>query len=126
MRVVLFAILSLVFVAIATTAGEIAFEPAGMDVVRDSTGFVQAMIKFKSVDGDTVRVIGVSGSCRCAMGSVQRPLAHDSTMGAIYMGVNAQHFTDSVNYVDYTITHTGSDKPARFRITVRVNDSDNQ
>ena len=96
-----------------------------MDVVRDSTGYIQALIRFKSNDGDSVKLTGVTGSCRCAMGSVQRPFAHDTTMGSIYIGINAQHFTDSVNHVDYTITHTGADEPVMYRVTVRVNDTNN-
>lgn len=101
-------------------APRLEFEPASIEVVRDSTGYVQQMIKFRSSTGDTIRVTSVNGSCRCANGSVQRPIAHDSTAGKIYLAINAQHFTDSVNYVDYTIGHTGVNSPAMFRVVVRV------
>jgi hypothetical protein len=102
------------------TAARLEFEPATIDVVRDSTGYVQQMIRFYSSTGDTVRVTSVNGSCRCANGSVQRPITHDSTAGKIYLAINAQHFTDSVNYVDFTVGHTGVNSPAMFRVVVRL------
>ncbi len=94
--------------------------PPVVDVVRDSTGYVQTMISLYSVQGDSVRLTRVDGSCKCANGSVQRPVAYDSVPAKIYLAINAQHFVDSVNYVDYTIQHTGSDSPMMYRVLVRV------
>ena len=112
--------LSLLFFAVIPQQPELVFEPTTLDVVRDSTGYVQQMIKFRSSTGDTIRVLSVNGSCRCANGSVQRPFTHDSTAGKIYLAINAKHFTDSVNYVDYTVGHTGANSPSMFRVVVRV------
>ena len=97
------------------------FEPPLLEVVRDSSGYVQQMISVRSVTGDTVRMTSISGSCKCANGSVQRPLAHDTVPGKFYVAINAKHFEDSVNYVDYTIGHTGQASPSVFRVVVRIN-----
>lgn len=96
------------------------FDPPVVSVVRDSTGFVQAMVRVYSANGDTVRLTNIKGSCGCANASVQRPVMHDSTPGKIYLAINAQHFTDSLNYVDYTIDHTGPGSPASYRVVVRL------
>ena len=99
--------------------GGVRFEPPTLVVDRDSSGFVQSMIKLYSDHGDSIRVTGVSGSCGCASASVQRPLMHDTTAAKIYVQINAKHFTDSVNTVLYTVTHSGSSKPAVFSVVVR-------
>lgn len=96
------------------------FWPPVVDVVRDSTGYVQTMISVYSVDGDSVRLTSVQGSCKCANGTVQRPVAVDTTAAKIYLAINAKHFVDPVNYVDYTIHHTGSKAPSHYRVIVRV------
>lgn len=102
------------------TPPSVRFDPPVVSVVRDSTGFVQAMVRMYSVKGDTIRITGVKGSCGCASASVQRPLAHDSTPAKIYIGVNAHHFTDSLNYVDFTVSHTGAASPSGYRVVVRL------
>lgn len=99
---------------------DLAFYPPVLDVTRDSSGFVQQLIHFASVSGDSVRITRVEGSCRCATGSVQRSLAYDTVQGKMYLGINAQHFVDSLNYVDYTIHHTGSHSPQMFRVIVHL------
>lgn len=96
------------------------FDPPVLEVVRDSSGYVQQMISMRSTTGDTIRLTSVNGSCRCATGTVQRPLAYDTIPAKIYIGINAQHFEDSVNYVDYTIGHTGSEGSSVFRVVVRI------
>lgn len=119
-NVALFVALSATHVDKPQIAARLEFEPASIDVVRDSTGYIQQMIRFYSSSGDSVRVTSVNGSCRCANGSVQRPIAHDSTAGKIYLAINAKHFTDSVNYVDFTVGHTGDNSPSMFRVVVRI------
>lgn len=96
------------------------FDPPVVSVVRDSTGYVQAMVRVFNPAGDTIRLTNVKGSCGCANASVQRPMMHDSTPARIYLAINAKHFTDSLNYVDYTIDHTGSSTPATYRVVVRL------
>ncbi len=96
------------------------FDPPVVSVVRDSAGYVQAMVRVYNDKGDTVRLTGVKGSCGCASASVQRPLMHDSTPARFYLAINAKHFTDTLNYVDFTIDHTGSGSPATYRVVVRV------
>lgn len=108
-----------------TTAGssqaeDLVFYPPVLEVTRDSTGFIQYMLPFASVNGDSVLITRVEGSCRCATGSVQRPLAHDTVQGKVYLGINAKHFVDSLNYVDYTIQHSGPNSPQMFRVIVHV------
>lgn len=98
----------------------VVFEPPTLEVTRDSTGYVQQMISVRSSTGDTVRLLSINGSCRCANGSVQRPIAHDTTAGKVFLAINAKHFTDSVNYVDYTIGHTGANSPSVYRVVIRV------
>ncbi|MEN9795191.1 MAG: hypothetical protein RLZZ150_168 [Bacteroidota bacterium] len=78
------------------------------------------MVRVYSPNGDTVRITNVKGSCGCANASVQRPIMHDSTPARIYIAINAKHFTDSLNYVDYTIDHTGAGSPATYRVVVRL------
>lgn len=96
------------------------FNPQVVSVVRDSTGYVQSMVSVFSVSGDSIRITDIKGSCGCATASVQRPLMHDSVPGNIYLSINANHFTDSLNYVDYQVTHTGAGSPAGYRVVVRV------
>lgn len=96
------------------------FEPQVLNVVRDSTGFVQAMVSVYSVTGDSIRITGIKGSCGCATASVQRPAMNDSVPGKVYLAINAQHLTDSLNYIDFAITHTGTGSPAGYRVVVRL------
>ena len=96
------------------------FEPAVLEVVRDSTGYVQQMISVRSVTGDSIRLTSIDGSCRCASGSIQRPIAADTIPAKFYIAINAKHFEDSVNYVDYTLAHTGPGSPAVYRVVVRL------
>jgi hypothetical protein len=116
----LLTLLGLTVLAVNGTTPSVRFDPPVVSVVRDSTGFVQAMVGMYSVKGDTIRITGVKGSCGCASASVQRPMAHDSTPAKIYIGVNANHFTDSLNYVDFTVTHTGAGSPSGYRVVVRL------
>lgn len=99
---------------------DLLFYPPVIEVVRDSTGYVQQMVVFSSVTGDSIRLTKIDGSCRCATGTVQRELAHDSVQGKVYLAVNAKHFVDSLNYVDYTIHHTGPHSPQMFRVIVHL------
>lgn len=99
--------------------GDVRFDPPVLVADRDSTGFVQSMIRLYSDHGDSIRITGVSGSCGCASASVQRPLMHDTTPGKIYVQINAKHFTDTLNTVLYTVTHTGSSKPSVVSVIVR-------
>lgn len=78
------------------------------------------MVRIFSPTGDTLRLTNIKGSCGCANASVQRPMMHDSTPARIYLAINAKHFTDSLNYVDYTIDHTGTGSPATYRVIVRL------
>lgn len=111
---------SLLWAHDAQRATLLRFDPPVVSVVRDSTGFVQAMVRVYNDIGDTVRLTGVKGSCGCANASVQRPVMHDSTPARLYLAINAKHFTDSLNYVDYTIDHTGSGSPATYRVVIRL------
>jgi len=78
------------------------------------------MVSVYNTVSDTIRLTNIKGSCGCANASVQRPVMHDSTPARIYLAINAKHFTDTLNYVDYTIDHTGSSKPATYRVVVRL------
>jgi len=104
----------------APPQASLVFEPPVLDVVRDSSGWIQQMVSMRSVTGDTIRLTSINGSCRCATGNVQLPLAYDSMPAKVYVAINAQHFEDSVNYVDYTIGHTGSEGSSVFRVIVRI------
>lgn len=99
---------------------DLLFYPPVLEVTRDSTGFIQQMIEFGSASGDSVRITHIEGSCRCATATVQRSLAHDSVNGKFYLGINAKHFVDSLNYVDYTVQHTGANSPQMFRVIVHI------
>lgn len=99
--------------------GGVRFEPPTLIVTRDSTGFVQSMVRVYSDHGDTIRVTNVSGSCGCASASVQRPLMHDTTPAKIYVMIDARHFKDSINTVQYTVNHSGSSRPAMFNVSIR-------
>ncbi|MBC8124357.1 MAG: hypothetical protein H7X70_01365 [Candidatus Kapabacteria bacterium] len=110
-------------VAAAMLAGQnntVRFEPQVINVVRDSSGYIQAMVSVFSVAGDSIRITGIKGSCGCATASVQRPVMTDSVPGKVYLAINAQHFTDSLNYVDFAITHTGANSPSGYRVVVRL------
>ncbi|MFM8772181.1 MAG: hypothetical protein ACKOE4_09235 [Candidatus Kapaibacterium sp.] len=125
LHAILVAVLATIFLSSVTAGGNpvmhggVRFDPPTLVVDRDSSGFVQSMIKLYSDHGDSIRVTGVSGSCGCASASVQRPLMHDTTPAKIYVQINAKHFTDTLNTVLYTVNHTGSSKPAVLSVIVR-------
>lgn len=103
----------------AAPHGGVRFDPPAMIVDRDSSGFVQRMIGVYSDHGDSIRILGVNGSCSCASASVQRPLLHDSAPGKIYLQINARHFTDTLNTVLFTVNHTGGSSPSVYSVSVR-------
>lgn len=95
------------------------FEPTSIETTPDSTGYVTQMINIRNTGGGVLTLTNVAGSCKCAGGSVQsNGVAADST-ARVYLWINANHFTDTVNYVDYTIESNAFNSPAVFRIVVR-------
>ena len=99
--------------------GGVRFEPSTLIVDRDSSGYVQSMVRLYSAHGDSIRITNVSGSCSCASASVQRPLMADTTPAKVFVQINAKHFKDSINTVLYTVRHTGSTTPSVFTVIVR-------
>lgn len=95
------------------------FEPETLRIDRDASGYVQAMIPVYASGADTVRLTGVTGSCGCASASIQRAVATKDTPAKFYCAINAKHFKDSLNTVEYTITHSGANSPARYFVVVR-------
>lgn len=95
------------------------FEPETLRVDRDASGYVQAMVPVYSSGADTVRLTGITGSCGCASASIQRAIATRDTPAKIFCAINAKHFKDSVNTVEYTITHSGANSPVRYFVVVR-------
>lgn len=95
------------------------FEPETLRVDRDASGYVQAMIPVYASGADTVRLTGITGSCGCASASIQRAIATKDTPAKFYCAINAKHFKDSLNTVEYTITHSGANSPARYFVIVR-------
>ena len=127
-------ILALFIAAILTSAWiqqpgdapKMTFEPSSIETTPDSTGFVARMIDIRNTGGGTLTLSNIAGSCKCAGGSVQyNNVAADST-ARVYLWINTQHFTDSVNYVDYTIESNAFNSPAVFRITVRLPNQDQE
>jgi hypothetical protein len=99
--------------------GGVRFDPPTLIVDRDASGFVQSMINVYADHGDSIRLTGATGSCSCASASVQRPLMHDTTAAKIFVQINAKHFKDSINTVQFTVNHSGSPRPAMFNVIVR-------
>lgn len=102
-----------------TQAPFLRFEPETLRVDRDASGYVQAMVPVFASGKDTVRLTGISGSCGCASASIQRAIATKETPAKFYCAINAKHFKDSLNTVEYTITHNGANSPARYFVVVR-------
>jgi len=101
---------------------KVAFDPPVLVTTADSSGYVTAMVKVLNIGTDTVRILGVKGSCGCAGASVQRSTAVPDKPGAIYLTVNTRGFVDSVNNVDFTLTSTATNSPTVFRIVVKKNE----
>ena len=95
------------------------FEPETLRVDRDASGYVQAMVPVYASGADSVRLSGITGSCGCASASIQRAIATRDTPAKFYLAINAKHFKDSLNTVEYTITHSGANSPARYFVVVR-------
>lgn len=95
------------------------FEPETLRVDRDASGYVQAMVPVFASGTDTVRLTGITGSCGCASASIQRAIATKDTPAKFYCAINAKHFKDTLNTVEYTITHSGANSPARYFVVVR-------
>ncbi|MBM4178004.1 MAG: hypothetical protein FJ211_01555 [Ignavibacteria bacterium] len=95
------------------------FEPETLRVDRDASGYVQAMVPVFTSGTDTVRLTGITGSCGCASASIQRAIATKDTPAKFYCAINAKHFKDTLNTVEYTITHSGANSPARYYVVVR-------
>jgi hypothetical protein len=68
---------------------------------------------------DTLHLTGITGSCGCASASIQRAIATKDNPAKFYCAINAKHFKDSLNTVEYTITHSGPNSPARYFVVVR-------
>jgi hypothetical protein len=100
-------------------APSLRFEPETLRVDRDASGYVQAMVPVYSATTDTIRLTGIQGSCGCASASIQRAVATRDTPAKFYCAINAKHFTDSLNTVEYTITHSGANSPSRYFVVVR-------
>lgn len=96
----------------------IRFSPEVLVVTRDSTGYVQSMIEFYSLAGDSLRLEGIEATCKCGTASVQRPFAKDSIAGKFFVQINAKHFVDPVNYVDYTLHIGPAGHTEHFRVVV--------
>jgi len=95
------------------------FEPETLRVDRDASGYVQAMVPVFTSGTDTVQLTGITGSCGCASASIQRAIATKDTPAKFYCAINAKHFKDTLNTVEYTITHSGANSPARYYVVVR-------
>lgn len=102
-----------------TQAPLLRFEPETLRVDRDASGYVQAMIPVYTTGQDTIKLTGISGSCGCASASIQRAVATRDTPAKFYCAINAKHFKDSVNTVEYTITHSGTNSPVRYFVIIR-------
>lgn len=100
-------------------APSLRFEPETLRVDRDASGYVQAMVPVYASGQDTVRLTGISGSCGCASASIQRAVATKETPARFYLAINAKHFKDTLNTVEYTITHDGANSPALYYVVVR-------
>lgn len=100
-------------------APSLRFEPETLRVDRDASGYVQAMVPVFAAGQDTIRLTGIAGSCGCASASIQRAVATKDTPAKFYCAINAKHFKDSLNTVEYTITHSGANSPARYFVVVR-------
>lgn len=100
-------------------APSLRFEPETLRIDRDASGYVQAMVPVYTTGQDTIRLAGITGSCGCASASIQRAIATKDTPARFYCAINAQHFKDSLNTVEYTITHSGPNSPARYFVVVR-------
>jgi hypothetical protein len=100
-------------------APSLKFEPETLRVDRDASGYVQAMIPVYAAGADTIRLTGIQGSCGCASASIQRAVATKDTPAKFYCAINAKHFADSLNTVEYTITHSGANSPTRYFVVVR-------
>ncbi|MBI2793935.1 MAG: hypothetical protein HYX66_04700 [Ignavibacteria bacterium] len=103
-----------------THPATISFDPPILVETRDSTGFVNRMINFYSNTGDTIRITRIEGSCRCGSATVQQPVAHDSIPGKFYVMINANHITDPVVFVDYTITTDPPGPEQHFRVVINI------
>lgn len=95
------------------------FEPETLRVDRDASGYAQAMVPVYAAGQDTLRLTGITGSCGCASASIQRAIATKDNPAKFYCAINAKHFKDSLNTVEYTITHSGPNSPARYFVVVR-------
>lgn len=100
-------------------APSLRFEPETLRVDRDASGYVQAMVPVFAAGQDTIRLTGIAGSCGCASASIQRAVATKDAPAKFYCAINAKHFKDSLNTVEYTVTHSGANSPARYFVVVR-------
>ncbi len=100
-------------------APSLRFEPETLRVYRDASGYVQAMVPVFAAGQDTIRLTGIAGSCGCASASIQRAVATKDTPAKFYCAINAKHIKDSLNTVEYTVTHSGANSPARYFVVVR-------
>lgn len=107
-------------VGLQTQPATLTFDPPVLVAAQDSSGFVQRMINFYSASGDTIRVTRIEGSCRCGSASVQQSVAHDSIPGRFYVMINTKHITDSVAFVDYTLTTDPPGPAQHFRVVINI------
>lgn len=97
----------------------VTFEPSVFVTLADSAGFVTKMIKIRNTGGGVLTMTRAQASCGCAGATIQQNNIGPDSTGKVYLYVNSQSFTDTLNNVDFTIYSNATNPEATFRIVVR-------
>ncbi len=88
----------------------IAIKPAKVHIYYDdTTKFITEKVKVINSGGSVLVIKDVKGTCNCATSMVARSTIHPTTVGQLYLYIDAVRLTDTLMRVDYIIRSNAKD-----------------
>ena len=89
---------------------QIAIKPGKLHIYfDDTTRFITEKVKVINSGTSPLIIRDVKGSCNCATSMVARSTIHPTTVGQIYLYIDAVKVTDSLMRLDYIIRSNAKD-----------------
>ncbi len=83
---------------------------------HDSVRFIRESVKILNIGGSPLTIKEVKSSCGCATAGVGRAVIHPTSLGYIYLNIDASRLTDSVMRVDYYIYTNAQDSVVTYPV----------
>ncbi len=89
---------------------QIAIKPSKVHIYyNDTTQFITEKVKIINSGGSELIIKDVKGTCNCATSMVARSTIHPTTIGQLYLYIDAVRLTDTLMRVDYIIRSNAKD-----------------